>query len=161
MNGNNKLNTTDEQSTKEAVNVDENKNTNKTNEQFATGAVPVDENNNSNKTNEQPVNEVAKVEENNNANRTWELPKKKNPFLDWRFYVSFIATLVAFVAVELLLTGGNFYGTMIISIPYIIAGIIAWSIVRKKSRPIALGMLFGSIVPFIYVFIITGGCWLF
>ena len=47
---------------------------------------------------------------------------------------------------------------MIFSIPYGIAGIITWACLRIKNKPVALGILFGSLVPFASIFFLTGGC---
>ena len=104
------------------------------------------------------------MDENNNLNETGEQPPKKNPFKCWDFYSAYFATIILLAVVSWLLMGGesnNGYwmlGLMLLCIPYIIIGIIAWIIVRIKSRPIALGILFGSITPFIAIFIGTGGC---
>ena len=126
----------------------------------------MDENNNLNKTDEQPAKDEIKVDENNNWNGTDEQLPKENPFKSWKFYASFFITIVILAAVSWLFTGGGsdgywMIGVLLLCVPYIIVGIIAWAIVRNKNRSIALGILLGSIAPFVAVFIGTGGCGLF
>ena len=92
---------------------------------------------------------------------------QRDPFSDLRFYGAYFLTLLIFAAASWLLTGGYrdygawTIGALLLSIPYIIAGLIAWSIMRKKNRAIALGLLYGSITPMIVIFIVTDGCGMF
>ena len=130
----------------------------------------MDENNQLNKadeqTDEQPVREEIQVDGYCDSSGTVGQPLKENPFKSWKFYTSFFTTIIICVVIPWLLTGSRSYndwtfGILLLSLPYIIAGIIAWAIVRGKNRSIALGILFGSIAPFVAVFIVTGGCGLF
>ena len=116
----------------------------------------MDENNNLN-----DVNDV------NDVNESGGKPPKENPFKNWRLYAAYLLTIAILAAISWLLTFGDSsesnwtISVLLLCIPYIIAGVIVWAIVRNKNRPIALGILFGSITPFIAVFIVTGGCGLF
>jgi len=97
----------------------------------------------------------------NNLNEVGGQPPKENPFKNWRFYAAYFITIVILATVSWILTGGDNYwilGVLLLSIPYIIVGLIVWVIVRRKNRPISLGILFGSMTPFIVMFIVTGGC---
>ena len=103
------------------------------------------------------------MDENNNWNGTGGPPPKENPFKSWKFYASFFITIVILASVSWRLTSGSngYWMVALLCIPYIIAGVIAWAIVRNKNRSIALGILFGSLAPFVAVFIGTGGCGMF
>ena len=75
----------------------------------------------------------------------------------------FITVIVLFVAPLLFMLGEDtdyfdftFY-LMILCIPYIAVGLLIWVIIRIKYRPVALGILLGSLTPFIVTFIMIGG----
>jgi len=102
----------------------------------------------------------------NNLNGAGGQPPKENPFKNWKFYAAYLITITILAAVSWLLIGGgsdNYWitGLLLLCIPYIISGLIVWAVIRRKNRSIALGILFGSITPFIVVFCVTGGCGLF
>ncbi|MDP4133371.1 MAG: hypothetical protein Q8882_05105 [Bacillota bacterium] len=40
-------------------------------------------------------------------------------------------------------------------------GCILWAIVRIKNKSLAIGFLLGGMVPFMYIFFMTGGCGIF
>lgn len=105
------------------------------------------------------------MDENNNTNETGGQPTKENPFKNLNFYAAYFITIIILGVGSWLLTGGRSDDWMIaalfLCIPYGIVGFIAWAIVRNKNRAVALGILFGSITPFVAVFTVTGGCGLF
>jgi hypothetical protein len=79
------------------------------------------------------------------------------------FYIAYIATLAAICTISLPLMR-IFAGELVIlalCITFIIAGLIAWAIVKPKSIAVALGVLFGSQTPFVVVCVITGGLGLY
>ncbi|MGL5439489.1 MAG: hypothetical protein ACRDA4_03775 [Filifactoraceae bacterium] len=98
----------------------------------------------------------------NNWNDDISEKPKKNPFKEMKFYIAYVITVLTPVAIAIT-TNMNVWLMMIfiICIPYILVGLVIWAILRKKNRSIALGILFGSITPFIVVFLFTGGCGLF
>lgn len=103
-------------------------------------------------------------ENNNNIKEPWEQPIKENPFKNWKFYAAYFITIIVLGILSWLLGSGSYIwmiGMLVLCIPYIIVGFIVWAILRSKSRPIALGILFASFTPFVIVFAITGGCGLF
>ncbi|MDR0476745.1 MAG: hypothetical protein LBH14_02230 [Desulfobulbaceae bacterium] len=106
------------------------------------------------------------MEENNNINKSGGQPEKGNPFKNWLFYVSYLITLVVLTAITLLFTAGTDLSYWVIpafmvSIPSIIVGIVIGFVMWNKNRSVALGILLGSITPFIIIFVGTGGCGLF
>ncbi len=50
---------------------------------------------------------------------------------------------------------------IMLSIPMAFIGVIIWSFLRRKNRPVALGILFAGFTPFVIIFLFTGGCGLF
>ena len=48
--------------------------------------------------------------------------------------------------------------SLLLPIPYAIAGSIAFAVMINKNRRIALGLLLGGISPFVIFFVLTGGC---
>lgn len=104
------------------------------------------------------------MDENNNDGN-WQMPPIENPFSKPRFYVAYFVTISFAVLVSLFIPGsGNFYEKItnslsIFFVPYAIVGLIAWLIVRKGDKVIALGILLGSLTPFVVV-IANGGCYL-
>jgi len=103
------------------------------------------------------------MDENNNMNdMNNQPPKKENPFKNQRFYMSYFITIGILCVISFLLTSGNLLGgVFIFCIPYAIIGLIVWATVRMNNKPAALGILLGSVTPFIAIFIATGGCGLF
>ena len=104
------------------------------------------------------------MSENNSMNEMDQQPTVENPFKNRKFYVAYFITLLIFCLVSGVLTRNDsnwMLGVLFLCIPYLIIGLFAWVIVRNNHRVVALGVLFGSITPFIGVFIGTGGCGLF
>ncbi|MCL1793866.1 MAG: hypothetical protein FWG34_08350 [Oscillospiraceae bacterium] len=92
--------------------------------------------------------------------------KKENPLKNWRFYAAYFITAALLAVFPLFFASGKNSGewvfiVLLFCIPYCIMGLIAWAIIRIINRPVALGILFGSMTPFIAVFIGTGGCGFF
>jgi len=90
----------------------------------------------------------------------------KNPFKSGSFFRAYFITIVVLAALPLLNGSGFSYSdwmlfTMIFSLPLIAVGLIIWSLSRHRNKPVALGVLFGCMTPFIVIFIVTGGCGLF
>ena len=48
--------------------------------------------------------------------------------------------------------------SLLLIIPYAIAGAVAFGITVNKNRRIAFGLLLGGATPFIIFFVLTGGC---
>ena len=93
-------------------------------------------------------------------------PPKENIFKSPRFYAAYLAAILVLCVASWIIPGDGgtnnwLFGVLLLCIPYIIIGLIAWAVLRKKNRAIALGILLGSITPFIAVFIGTGGCGLY
>ena len=98
---------------------------------------------------------------NNNTNEAGEQPVNENPFKNRKFYIAFFVTLIILCAFPFLVSGGIHdwtIGVLLLCIPYAIAGLIIWIIMRKRNRAVALGVLLGGVTPFVAVFIVTGGC---
>ena len=87
---------------------------------------------------------------------------KKNIFTDADFYVPYIIT----TGILALFTWGAAdgfthlweLGVIFLGAFSAIVGLIAWGSIKNRNRAIALGILLGSITPFIFLFIVTGGC---
>jgi hypothetical protein len=90
---------------------------------------------------------------------------RRNPFKDWRLYLTYVIT-VALPGIAMLLPGGEDYGAAIflligVIFVYPIIGLAVWAAIRVQHRSVALGILLGGVTPFIITFVMTGGCGLF
>ncbi len=98
---------------------------------------------------------------NNNKDNVNMQPTKTNPFKNRAFYIAYFLTIGISCAIAWILMGSDSYwfiGVMLLCIPYAIVGVIAWAIIKKRNRAVALGILLASLTPFIFVFLGTGGC---
>jgi len=102
------------------------------------------------------------MDEEKEKDETGGQPEKANPFNSISLYVSYLVTGGFLCGIPLLLARGSSsdwtFSMLIICIPCVVIGIIAWLNVRKTKRAAALGILFGCLTPFVIVFILTGGC---
>ena len=95
----------------------------------------------------------------NNMNYTSERPKKENPFKRWTLYVTYLVTVAILVAASWLIAKDSWIMVLwVFCIPCGIVGLITWAIVRVKNRAVALGILFGTLTPFVVTFVATDGC---
>ena len=103
------------------------------------------------------------MDENNN-NDINNKPQKENPFKNKAFYVAYAVTIIILILISLIFSGmGSDTSAFLIiifllCIPYGIIGLVVWIIVRINDKIVALGILLGSITPFVVVFCATGGC---
>jgi glucose dehydrogenase len=85
-----------------------------------------------------------------------------NPFRNKWFYIAYAATLVVLYAILLLLRRGFASEDLplvilVLSIAYVVAGLIVWALIKQRNVAVSLGVLLGSQTPFVAVCILTGG----
>ncbi len=101
------------------------------------------------------------MDDKNERNENEELESRSNPFLNVELYGAYLLTIGILFVITFIFTDFNSYwilGVLLLSIPYAFIGFCIWSFIKTKNRPIALGVLLGSLTPFIIIFVITGGC---
>ncbi len=82
-----------------------------------------------------------------------------NPLKSRSFYLAFFISVSFMYGIPYLMEGSDFlFVVIILSIPYVLVGIIIWAIVKSKSRNVALGILFAGLTPLLITFLFTGGC---
>ena len=76
----------------------------------------------------------------------------------WIAYGVTVGIYMLLVLIETTLEGSLGLFSIILLIPYAIAGGIAWAVTLNINRRVALGLLLGGFTPFIIFFVLTGGC---
>ena len=100
------------------------------------------------------------MDENKNPNKVNEQQPETSPFTNEKFYIAYGLTFIAIIALSSILTGGihNWIMGAWSQILVVIIGIIAWAMVRGDNKAVALGILLGSITPFVILFLLVGAC---
>ena len=80
----------------------------------------------------------------------------------WGLLIILVPYILLFIAFRLY-TGYGILGGFMLAILFSLIGFIIWLILRitYNNRSLALGLLIGGLIPFLGMFIFTGGCGLF